>query len=69
MMYTKERIIRAIGPEAYAVGKQLGDRPCPYDDEYTIRERMEELGKCFHCFVPQCPLNTLEVNGEGNSTV
>ena len=59
--FEKEKLIKAIGKDAYEVGKKVGSRLCPYDEAFTIREMMEETGRCKHCFVPQCPLNTLDI--------
>ena len=58
-MINKEKIIKAIGEEAYDIARKCIDlnMTCPYDEAFTIQEMLEEAGRCLHCFVRQCPLN------------
>ena len=58
-MIKKERIIKAIGEENYKVAKNLVklNTICPYDEAFTVKEMLEETGRCLHCFVRQCPIN------------
>lgn len=60
-MISKEEIIKAIGQEAYDIAQKAINMNmlCPYDEAFTIKEMIEETGRCKHCFVPQCPLNCL----------
>lgn len=63
-MIAKERIIKAIGQEAYNVGQKFIELNgiCPYDEAFTVKEMLEETGRCNRCFVPQCPINTLRLD-------
>lgn len=58
-MISKNRIIKAIGEYAYQNGQNMiqNNGICPYDEETSVQEQLEEKGKCFHCFVVQCPIN------------
>lgn len=58
-MISKNRIIKAIGEYAYQNGQNMiqNNEICPYDEETLVQEQLEEIGKCFHCFVVQCPIN------------
>ena len=61
MKPTKEEIINAIGQEAYDIAQKFISMNgiCPYDEAFTVKEMLEETGRCNHCFVPQCPVNCL----------